>query len=623
MKKKILRILSFVMVAMFAFTMMGFMVGAEEWDIPVIEEITEEEMEEELVEEEFVEPFAEVTREEAYFEVLDASGEHVGYYVDTVTDGVTTLAIEHAFAAVTANNYTVVLLKDYTFDKTLNPSTTTIKMPAKVFTIEGNGNTITENFDKKKAIAVAANGHDNNGAFKLENGTVTMRNITFASTTTHASANAHTNGFIIISTNGTVKLESGAKIYNYPGCNGGAFWCSSSSAKVYIEEGASIENCYAAFSHGVIGTYAGSVYINGGTITGNTGQPAIRISSGSGKVYITGGTITGNPSGAITMDKTTNVVEISNAATITNNGNGIKNFGGKLTFKDFTGSAEVSCAGTTYYKVADLVNTDTSCVKGVDATYALASTTEDGNTFVHWDAEAVYEDGTFYLSFEDAVNKKAASGGTLYLKKNVETWRASAVAANGEDHMNFAANANNLTIDGSGKFSVSGPRGTKGSHRFFVVYGGAELTLKNLTLDGKGERGFITVHNAGDTAGTVVTLENCNLINGGIDADLYVIGGTINLINTTVSNAKSGTTLSLIGGTLANQPYQVNIKGSTFENCSGSNVIQLTGQNGKLDIDKNGETFTTFKNITGGLGAAVSIQKNAGTVSKRMPYSMM
>ena len=57
MKKKILRILSFVMVAMFAFTIMGLTVGAEEWDIPVIEEVTEEEMEEELVEEEFVEPF--------------------------------------------------------------------------------------------------------------------------------------------------------------------------------------------------------------------------------------------------------------------------------------------------------------------------------------------------------------------------------------------------------------------------------------------------------------------------------------------------------------------------------------------------------------------------------------
>ena len=190
MENKILRILSFVMVAMFAFTIMGLIVGAEEWDIPVIEEVAEEEMGEEIVEEEVVEAYAEVTREEAYFEVLDASGTHVGYYVDTVTDGVTTLAIEHAFAAVTANNYKVVLLKDYTFDKTLNPKTTTITMPAKVFTIEGNGNTITENFDKKKAIAVASNGHDNNGAFKLENGTVTMRNITFASQKYHDAADS-------------------------------------------------------------------------------------------------------------------------------------------------------------------------------------------------------------------------------------------------------------------------------------------------------------------------------------------------------------------------------------------------------------------------------------------------
>ncbi len=61
MEKKILRILSFVMIAMFAVTCMGLSIGAEEEiDIPVIEEITEEEMTEELPEEE-VELYSEGT----------------------------------------------------------------------------------------------------------------------------------------------------------------------------------------------------------------------------------------------------------------------------------------------------------------------------------------------------------------------------------------------------------------------------------------------------------------------------------------------------------------------------------------------------------------------------------
>ena len=71
MENKILRILSFVMVAMFAFTIMGLIAGAEEWDIPVIEEITEEEMGEEIIEEEVVEAFAEVTEAEAEVALYD------------------------------------------------------------------------------------------------------------------------------------------------------------------------------------------------------------------------------------------------------------------------------------------------------------------------------------------------------------------------------------------------------------------------------------------------------------------------------------------------------------------------------------------------------------------------
>jgi hypothetical protein len=43
MGNKFLRILSFIMVAAFAFTLMGLAVSAEEWDIPVIEEVAEEE----------------------------------------------------------------------------------------------------------------------------------------------------------------------------------------------------------------------------------------------------------------------------------------------------------------------------------------------------------------------------------------------------------------------------------------------------------------------------------------------------------------------------------------------------------------------------------------------------
>ena len=50
MEKKFLRILSFVMVAMLAFTLTGLMISAEEVDIPVIEEVTEDELAEELPE---------------------------------------------------------------------------------------------------------------------------------------------------------------------------------------------------------------------------------------------------------------------------------------------------------------------------------------------------------------------------------------------------------------------------------------------------------------------------------------------------------------------------------------------------------------------------------------------
>ena len=117
MEKKILRILSFLMIAVFAFGVMGLSISAEELDIPVIEEVAEEDMAEANAEEEV-----------ELFEVAEGSVAKIGE---------TGYATINEAVSAAQNGDTITLLSDATF-------TSAITISGKQITIDGANFTLTD-----------------------------------------------------------------------------------------------------------------------------------------------------------------------------------------------------------------------------------------------------------------------------------------------------------------------------------------------------------------------------------------------------------------------------------------------------------------------------------------------
>ena len=282
MEKKFLRILSFVMVAMFAFTLMGLTVGAEEWDIPVIEEITEEEMGEELVEEEVVETFSE--------------GDEAQIYSATGVAGATYATFAEAIAAVETGG-TVKLLRDVVvMEGNAGGKYITIN---KTFTLDGDGHTLSDNgFDKNSGkIDGAANpATADGGTFKInKGGNLTVKNITFLRPKYKAY------GFFWLNSDGaagTLNISDGTVMKNLSAVHGSAVFVHRTGAVVNID--ATSDDVAPQFINCTTGNairmFYGTVNLNRGSFTGcgNTSTPAINVSADSSNpstFNMTGGTI--------------------------------------------------------------------------------------------------------------------------------------------------------------------------------------------------------------------------------------------------------------------------------------------------------------------------------------------
>ena len=341
MKNNILRVLSFAMIAIFTFAFMGIATTAEEFDIPVIEEVTEEELEEFLEEEEIEIYEGEGTPAETdYFQVLDASGNHVGFYEDTIEESVVTkTALEKAFSNVRAG-YTVKLLKNYTFDKTkATPGNVTIRFPNVQFYIDGSdGNggkySITDEFDRRTYGTLnnlTGNKHDNVAAFTLQGSTdVTITNVLFASTAESDMA-GHTNGYFSVA-DGTVRFQNVA-FQNCFGWNGGIIWAGSKNGLVTMNN-VTVSKCHAR-NHGTIAVYEATVAeLTNVTIENGTGSIAIGIGTngGKGQVTISNSTIRNCASG----------ITVGKEGSATNQA--ILNIGNNVTIEGSKGTGLYVCA---------------------------------------------------------------------------------------------------------------------------------------------------------------------------------------------------------------------------------------------------------------------------------------
>ena len=267
MEKKILRILSFVMVAMFAFTIMGLTVGAEEWDIPVIEEVTEEEMEEELIEEEFVEAL-EVTEAEAEAALYD--GTTFKAYYASFEDGIE--AVKRGTFEATPE---IRLLKDVLLDSSPDTRMVSINTGKEfivnganpeggVFMIEdGNKDWNTDKTTEKKTYSI----HMEGTGTKL-----VAKNVTF-------TRNHHKSyGFFHLGQHAMLELSDNAKI----GGTAESYLSGGNGSAVFIEaygetqsvvafrmssDTAVIEYCKGS-SYGAVGLFTGkgTVELEKGTI---------------------------------------------------------------------------------------------------------------------------------------------------------------------------------------------------------------------------------------------------------------------------------------------------------------------------------------------------------------------
>ncbi len=282
MKKEFLHIFSFVMIAIFTFSCIGAVSAEETFDIPVIEEVSEEELAEVLPEEadvEMMEEETEIAKEEAYFEIRDGKGNHVWFFAD----------LKEALSSdKLQNGYTLLMLKDYTWDYTLadvsKGEISGIDMPgSKTFTWDGDGHTITDKFDRSKYTRMTQKdgvwttelgGHDDRASYNLGSAKVTAKNITFSGNPQNTiNKQGHTNGCFNIG-NGQLTLKD-VKFINYFGWNGSVCWMQG-TGKLVMVENVTAENCSVQY-HGLIGINKGTAEISGFTMKNCKGTAAIGV----------------------------------------------------------------------------------------------------------------------------------------------------------------------------------------------------------------------------------------------------------------------------------------------------------------------------------------------------------
>ncbi|MBQ2941053.1 MAG: hypothetical protein IJD97_02340 [Clostridia bacterium] len=259
MKKEFLHIFSFVMIAIFTFSCIGAVSAEETFDIPVIEEVSEEELAEVLPEEEaeLYEETAEVTKEEAEAALYD--GENFSAYY---------ASFEDAVAAVTSGTFdgmpTIKLLKDVLLDS--NSDTRNYKIvTGKEFVVDGtnpNGGTfkiedgnLDWNTDKTTTIKTYSIHMDGTGTKLI------AKNVTFTRSFHKSYAFFHIGAHATLELSDNAKIGGTAESY-LSGGNGSAVFIEAYGDSQVVpgfimnSDTAVIEYCKGS-GYGTVGVFAG------------------------------------------------------------------------------------------------------------------------------------------------------------------------------------------------------------------------------------------------------------------------------------------------------------------------------------------------------------------------------
>ena len=348
-----------------------------------------------------------------------------------------------------------------------------------------------------------------------------------------------------------------------------------------VENGISVDNYYNSAS----GSATAAVTVTNTNITAS--NKAVRVYSKSGAtdtatVEITGGTLNGGV--AIIDGAQKETVSISNA---TINGD-VSNTNGSMGIVDSTIQGTVSSSGTT------IVNTT---VNGT-----LTNTTPDA------DAVALVG-GKTYTDLQTAINA-ANSGDTVTLLKDV--------TLNGSGKVNneglLLINGKDITLNGNGKTitaeNVVANADTAAGPSMINIQGGANVTVKNLTINGAGTNNTVTTDNTKHGLnvygpGTSVTVENVTIKNG--NGYAIVANGAQATINglTTSNNGWGGINVDSKSGVASLTINNANISEANsvkMENGpSGNNDPVVAIQNGTFQyVTKGGEIATPNLTISGG-----------------------
>ena len=297
MKKEFLHIFSFVMIAIFTFFCIGAVSAEETFDIPVIEEVSEEELAEVFQEEEDVEMMGEETTDPS-FRMLKEDGETVTYTWDK--DKYDTEL--RAALAASEDGYTLELLKDLEHTSITGSSNNYINVDGKNVTISGNGHTLIYNATSSAGRLFTLLGtanltlknlvYDGNDVCPLVRfagaGTVNIDNcVIYKGKTTNTN---YSGAVFVTADNATININD-TTIASCRGRNGGAI--NASWICTVNLENVDITGCST-----MSGSNSGAVYVGAGStlnLAGNTNITGNTNGTAEDNIYIaTGNVVVGN-----------------------------------------------------------------------------------------------------------------------------------------------------------------------------------------------------------------------------------------------------------------------------------------------------------------------------------------
>ncbi len=523
---------------------------AEEFEIPEIEEVTEEELVE-VIDEEEVELFADASTAVCYI------GEE---YFDDIDD-----AIYYTKSDRTHYGKTIKLLKNCTLDGVGTNETRSNYYGLK-FTLDGLST------DNVTVYTLSVNANINiNGSSAGNYTDATFTNVTL-------DLSGLTPNFISVTDFGKLTLGDGATVTggtHASGQGGGVFMNSNSSVngspELIMESGSKITNCTALWAGGIRVGNKAILRLKGGTVENCTATTAskgdgIQVQTG-GKVYLSGDTVVANNTGENILLADAQQLVIDGSF----NGNVVVNYTAGLG--EAFGMAE---SGASITGDGVITNATTS----TPATISEGSLVWDYACYVGTDTAANRK-----YSLNEALKGKTAK--TVYLVRDA-IW---------EPHEDSGVNAiANLTavINGNG-YTLTPSKQLK-------INVSVDLTFENVTVD-------LNELNFAFQSGSKLTLNNgAHIINGGTGKGQ---GGAITIWNgkpvitmnegSSIKDSKaeyggamvlkSGATLIMNGGEISGNRATVGEFGGGVRAESGAKVI-ISG-NAKIEGNRSGAVWET------------------------------